>query len=132
MCEKQFNYNVELRRHARISDHPQSSGPGSDKYQQREACERCDFVAFSKISIQRHQAQAHRDAEGRFFCTCCDATFPTAADAKTHRASAEHRRAGGQESAKVCNHCYSVFAGVTDLKRHLKCEHPDMTYRYLI
>jgi hypothetical protein len=60
VCGKQFWFNVELRRHARTSGHPQTEGSASDKYQERTACPQCAYVAFSKLSLQRHIVSAHK------------------------------------------------------------------------
>lgn len=64
--------------------------------------------------------------------------FLSAAEAKAHRGSTEHqaaalaRRSGVDKDAamtKVCCNCYGVYNGVTELKKHLAEEHPDMSYR---
>ncbi|XP_046679871.1 zinc finger protein 711-like [Homalodisca vitripennis] len=135
VCEEEFRFNFELRRHFKTTGHSQEESTASDKYQEREGCSQCSFMAFTKISLQRHLALVHKDAQGKFFCTSCDANFETAADAKAHRGSAEHKltvltkQNKEKELTKECCHCYGIFTGVIELKRHLKEEHPEMAYR---
>ncbi|XP_054264603.1 zinc finger protein 16-like [Macrosteles quadrilineatus] len=92
------------------------------------------MVTSSRLSLQRHLAAAHKDAEGHFFCSVCDVNFKTAAEAKAHRSSTDHKdvmlaKQGDAELAKVCCHCYGIFAGINELKKHMKVEHPQMAYR---
>ncbi|XP_054264267.1 zinc finger protein 425-like [Macrosteles quadrilineatus] len=134
VCHKLFGLNIKLRHHSKSTGHPQTNSSASDKHQEREACPQCPMVTSSRLSLQRHLAAAHKDAEGHFFCSVCDVNFKTAAEAKAHRSSTDHKdvmlaKQGDAELAKVCCHCYGIFAGINELKKHLKEEHPQMAYR---
>lgn len=135
-CSKQFRYNFEMIRHCTKFDHTFSEN-GTDKYQEKHRCGECSSVFKSNKSLQNHLQKRH--GKNYFFCTPCGLNFESYLESKIHRRTQEHKFTvlglhsdkdfDGKDISKVCKYCYVWFPNILYLKEHLKCEHPEYTYR---
>ena len=142
-CGEEFRYNVELRHHGIRAGH-QELNTGSDEYQERFPCPKCQFIGTSSASFQRHSFLAHKSEgtskKGAYFCSACSRNFDTPEESAQHRRSQEHkynsltsRKKRGlteEKLTKSCPHCGGNFENVLLLKAHLREQHAEYPYRY--
>lgn len=153
-CDRRFRYNLQLRMHARETGHEEGL-TASDEYQQRMRCELCPRTVRSLVALQRHQLSCHAakmakdggeavigdEAANRpapYFCSFCSMNFATARQAVLHRRTSSHKEVvrarksndgTAPTTGRQCPHCEKKQANLSDHKRHLLDQHPELCYR---
>lgn len=147
-CAQCFQLNVQLRSHmnndqcgtpetggATVSAVAAAASSSSDRYQSIFRCPTCPVIAQSLRSLQHHQTKMH--AHSAFFCSICQQTFATSAEAREHRSTAEHKvqskrqrlsESGAELLRRKCRCCEATLSDVVQLKEHMRSMHPDDVY----
>lgn len=130
-CQKEFSYNIELRKHAPSCSGSKALGTASDQYQSKHYCKECKEYFASLIVYQRHLTSIH--GEKFYFCGPCELSFSEMDAAKRHRVSSEHKVKAARIKAKKslkrkCNVCGEIQDDLLVLKQHIKTMHPDHHY----
>lgn len=130
-CHQEFQYNIELKKHAERCTQAVAVGTASNTYQDTHRCFICGMTFKSTVAYQRHCTRIH--ASRSFFCRPCEMTFDSAAAAKRHRTTAEHKikaaRASKKDNLKrKCPVCGDIVDDLLLLKEHLKNRHPNDNY----
>lgn len=135
-CHEDFFYNMQLRQHARqcCGFDALAGSSASDQYQSRYKCDQCNTTLRSRKFLQKHWTKTH--ATKTYFCSLCEMNFSTAAEARQHRISIEHKVSSAkkrkvQNLARKCNKCGTIVEDVVKLKEHIAAAHPDEYFRYV-
>lgn len=135
-CGADFRYNLQLLRHLRTCEKPETS-----EFRFAEGhveCDDCGKAFQSALSLQRHKIKSHRSRV--FFCSECRETFASAAEAKTHRRTALHKSLATRRRmredpelrrklSKKCPVCKRELLDVMELRAHVLQEHPERQFR---
>ncbi|OAD60930.1 hypothetical protein WN48_00997, partial [Eufriesea mexicana] len=147
-CDRRFRYNLELRLHIRETGHEESL-TATDEYQQRIKCNSCPQIVRSLVALQRHQLSCHSvkiekdetndsPPPAPYFCSFCSMNFATAREAVLHRRTSSHKETvkarKSKENSSItttreCPHCEEKQANLSEHKKHLLTDHPELCYR---
>lgn len=134
-CHKEFRYNMEVKRHCKQAGHKLTYS-ATDDYQELHKCQQCEVKFKSSITLAAHLKSKHK--QRAFLCLVCNRSFNTAAEAKQHRQTSEHRvkrkellREKGlltTDLSKKCPYCSEqvVLKNVLELKDHIRRIHPNI------
>lgn len=130
-CGDEFQYNIELKKHAERCTRSVAEGTASIAYQDTHRCGDCGLTFKSTVAFQRHNSKMHLNKT--FYCRPCGLSFPTAITVRRHRTSAVHKVQAGKLAKKgnltrKCTICGDILEDLLLLKEHLKAVHPDESY----
>lgn len=130
-CNREFRYNIELRRHSASCKPLKKESSGSDTYQSKFFCSECHIFFTARKSLQRHDRDVH--SKNVYFCSPCEATFDTAEAAKAHRTTLEHKLCSAKKRDKkdlsrTCSVCREKLEDIIKLKEHILKMHPEKMY----
>lgn len=133
-CHEEFQFNIELKKHAEMCTRSVAAGTASNVYQDTHRCFTCGMTFKSTVAYQRHRSKVHSNR--MFFCRPCSLTFENDLVARKHRTSAEHkikvaRLAKKGNLKRKCPVCGEIVADILLLKEHLKTKHPNDNYPYV-
>ncbi|KAJ2953048.1 hypothetical protein O0L34_g7439 [Tuta absoluta] len=133
-CYEEFRYNVEVKRHSAKTGH-QLCYTATDDYQEIHKCQHCKARFKNSLALASHLKSKHK--QRAFLCLVCSRSFSSAAEAKQHRHTSEHRikkkeilKSRGFSTvdlSKKCPHCPGklVLKNILELKDHISKVHPD-------
>ena len=129
-CKQDFALNVELLQHLQVCSRVEPTFQFSGVFSSAFVCSTCKKGFQCAVTLQKHHMEAHETT--LFYCSFCELTFPTSAEAKQHRRSSKHKATakkvrGVLVKPKVCKVCNLVFENLDELKQHMFREHPEYT-----
>lgn len=114
ICGKQFPREDNMLGHKkRIHD-----------MERNEKCDQCDYSAFKKYELKKHQVKVHTVQERSFKCGHCEQDFTCANNLKRHKFNVHEKW-----KHHKCDHCEALFRSPGRLKEHIDAKHIPSTLK---